>query len=228
VAQAWLKEFVAWLRRAIGFQVDRRPAVRITEEYHADGISVLRLDDASIPGCVDLWRIDRHHEGIKFFICLINLQLLREDLSLPNGRNALNDNHRRGLVNDLQQQINGQTAILATHYWITGWHRNYTGIDRNGKQYQSSRADSVACLAVDLQGVAGVFAGDRYARRYARRIIQQLAANEFRELERHHTWQAAVRAIDWAEWLSGLSRSTKRGISPDHVLQPLKPSRKKA
>jgi len=63
----WLDRLIAGLKRALGFRVDR-PTIEILEEFHADGISVLRLNDPTIPGCCTFWRIDRHREGIKFFL----------------------------------------------------------------------------------------------------------------------------------------------------------------
>lgn len=218
---SWLDRLVKLLKRALGFKADDRPTVRILEEYHADGLSVLRLEDPSIPGCCELWRIDRSREGIKFFICCLNVAQLRE----ARGRNY-SPIASGQLVDDLQQQIAAQGHIAATHYWITGWSKVYSGVDRKGRAYQSNRTADVRLVAADLQGAAGSFAGDKYARRFARKIIKQLAANEFRELDRNRTWQLAVKAIDWIGWLSGLAQSAS-GINPNHVLQPLKPNRRR-
>jgi hypothetical protein len=221
----WLDQFLRWLKKTLGLKAER-PAVSIVEEYHADGISVLRIRDASIPGCIDLWRIDRHYDRTKFFVCIINIKQLRADLALLGISPKDIAKHRGGkLADHLQQQLQQQESIDATHYWISGWDKAYSGVDKRGRSYQSHRTTDVTALAVDLQGVAGEFAGDRYARRFARKIIKQLAANEFRELEHHRTWQAAVKAIDWAGWLSGLAQS-QGGISADHVLQPPRPKRR--
>jgi hypothetical protein len=223
---AWLDRFLQWLKKTLGFKAER-PTVEILEEYHADGLSVLRIRDGSIPGCVDLWRIDRHHERTKFFICIINLKQLREDLALLGISPKDIAKHRGGkLADQLQEQIQEQENINASHYWISGFDKTYSGVDKRGRAYQSHRTTHVTVLAVDLQGFAGEFSGDRYARRFARKIIKQLAANEFRELHHHRTWEAAVKAIDWAGWPSGLAQS-HGGISADHVLQPPKPQRRR-
>jgi hypothetical protein len=221
----WLNGFIKWLKKSLGFKSDR-PTLRILEEYHDDGISVFRIADDSIPGCCELWRIDRHRERIKFFICCLNIRQLRADLALLGGSGDIAKSRGGGLVGNIEQQIQQQSSIAASHYWITGWHKSFSGVDKRGRNYQSQRTTDVQLMAVDLQGAADEFAGDKYVRRFARKIIKQLAANEFRELEYHRTWQSAVKAIDWVQWLKGLSQS-KNGINPEHVLQPLKPNRKK-
>jgi len=99
-------------------------------------------------------------------------------------------------------------------------------VDARGRAYKSQRTTGTQLLAVDLQGAAGSFAGDRYAQRFAHKIIKQLSANDFREMHYHRTWQIAVRTINWAEWLEGLAQS-RNGIDPNHVLQPRKPDRQK-
>lgn len=213
----WLKQFLKWLRKLLGTPTARNP-IEIVEQYHNGNVSVLRLKDPTIPGAVDLWRIDRHHERIKFFICVINVARLREDLALLGDRGT-SAKAGRGMARSLWQQIAQQADVLATHYWVTGWDRETSGVDRQGRCYRSHRVCDVDLFACDLQGAAGAFAGDRYAARYAREIIKRLAANEFRELAHHRAWAAAVRAIDWHQWLEGLSRSNA-GISDTHVLCP--------
>lgn len=215
----WLKQFLKWLRKVLGSPSARSHHIKIVEQYHNGGaVSVLRLNDPTIPGAVDLWRIDRHYEGTKFFICCINVAKLREDLALLGDR-ELGSQSRGGLAGSLWQQIADQADILATHYWITGWDKETNGTDIQGRYYRSHRVSGLNLLACDLQGAAGAFAGDRYAIRYARDIIKRLAANEFRELAHHRTWVAAVKAIDWHQWLEGMSRS-RGGISDTHVLCP--------
>lgn len=222
----WIDRLLKGLKKLLGLQVERA-RVRILEEYHADGISVFRIQDDSIPGWADLWRIDRHHERIKFFILVLNVRRLRSDLQQPGGdREAVAAVRGRSLVANLQRQLQEQAGVLATHYWITGWERTYNSIDPHGRSYQSARTYLVRALACDLQGVGGEFSGDRYSRRFARQIIKQLAASDFRELSHHRTWQAAVRSIDWAQWLTGLAQS-KHGIDPEHCLQPQKPDRRR-
>lgn len=216
---SWLKDFLKQLRRLLGFSSVERPRIRILEEYHADGISVLRLADPSIAGCVDLWRIDRHHERSKFFLCLINVSLLREDLGLLRTSLDAFANTRAGtLADSLREQFQEQADILSTHFWITGWHKEFEGIDPKGRHYRSQRTVDVCVVACDLQGGSGVYAGDRHALRFSRKIIVQLAANEFREYSHSNkNWQNAVRSIDWVQWLDGLGRTY---IDLTHVLQP--------
>ena len=222
----WLADLIQWLKKSLGFKTSDRPTVEILDEYHADGISVFQIKDGSIPGYCDLWRIDRHHERIRFFICCINVRLLRADLALLGGSSAIAKSRGGGLVGDINQQIQQQSAIAATHYWISGWSKTVSSVDKNGKAYQTQRTSGVQLVAVDLQGAADQFAGDKYIKRFARKIIKQLAANDFKELEHHRTWQGAVKAIDWVRWLTGLAQS-KGGIDPNHNLQPLKPDRQK-
>lgn len=224
----WLKDLLKRLRKLLGFSSVERPKLRILEEWHNDGISVLRIADGSIPGCVDLWRIDRHYEQTKFFVCIINVQQLREELAILGvSYSTFTKSRGRGLVDHLKSQIQAQNDVLSSHYWITGWHREFSGTDPKGRRYRSYRTVDVQLLACDLQGLAGVFAGDRYAKLYAYKVIKQLAADDFRERNRYSNWQAAVKAIVWAEWVEGLSHSTRGGISPDHVLQPRKAKGKK-
>ncbi len=214
----WLKQFVRWLRKLLGTSTSRSQ-IKIVEQYHNGGsASVLRLQDPTIPGAVDLWRIDRHYEGIKFFICVINVAQLREDLAATRG-GTVSSYDRRGLANGLWKQIAGQSNILATHYWVTGWDKETAGVDSQGRSYRSHRVSDLQLLAVDLQGIAASYAGDRYAIRFARDIIKRLAANEFRELSLHRSWVTAVQVIDWEQWLEGMSRQL---IDSTHVLRPPK------
>lgn len=214
----WLKQFLRWLRTVLGVSSER-PSITIIEQYHNGNVSVLRLNDPTIPGAISLWRIDRHHERIKFFICVINIAKLREELAIVGDRD-IGATSRRGLAGSLWQQISAQSDILATHYWISGWDKETSGTDIRGRHYRSHRVCDLDLLALDLQGPSGAFAGDRYATRYAREVIKRLAANEFRELAHHRSWVAAVQSISWLGWLEGLSRNIKGGISMDHVLQP--------
>lgn len=220
----WLTEFIKRIKRAIGFSSTERPKIRIREEYHSDGISVLQLEDPSIPGCIDLWRIDRHYEAVKFFVCVINLEILQQDVALLRSSVDAIANARGGRMADtLKQQLKTQDDIAATHIWVTGWHKEYSGIDSKGRHYRSSRTADVQLIACDLQGWLGSLAGDRHARRFARKIISQLAANEFREYTHYNkNWQSAVRSIDWVQWLTGLSKTY---IDSDHTLQPHKRKR---
>lgn len=222
----WLKNLLKHLRRMLGVQVERS-SVKILEEYHSDGISVLRLGDDSIPGCCELWRIDRHkYENIKFFILILNIQQLREQLAERGVSLRAFAHSRGGMAGQLQAQLDEQADILATHYWITGWQYEVAGIDAKGRSYRSNRTRDLQLVACDLQGTAGSFAGDRHARRFVRKVIKQLAGNEFREYNHHPTWQSAVKAIDWRQWLTGLAQSTNSGIDPNHSLQPKKGRRK--
>lgn len=221
----WLKDLIKRLRKALGFSATDRPKVRILEQYHDDGISVLRLQDSSIPGCVDLWRIDRHYERTKFFVLVINTQSLREDLAaLGTSLSTVTQSRGSSVARILQSQLQQQASVLATHYWVCGFDKECSAVDPQGRHYRSHRLCDVHVLAVDLQGAAGIFAGDRYAQRFARQVIKQIAACEFREYSRFPTWQQAVKSIDWHQWLEGLCRGL-RGIDVDHVLQPKRPGR---
>lgn len=212
----WLKQMLRRLRQLLR---QPQPSLKILEQYHNGGhASVLRLQDPSIPGAVDLWRIDRHHERIKFFVAVINVAKLRADLAGTN--RSTGTNARGGLADHLWGQLGSPaTAIAATHLWVVGWDREYSGIDKKGRHYRSHRLADVALYAVDLQGAAAFYAGDRHAHRFAREIVKRIAANEFRELAHHQSWTAAVKSIDWLKWLEALSRGPK-GISAQHVLQP--------
>lgn len=214
----WFKQFIRWLRKLVGSSTERSK-IKIVEQYHNGGhASVLRLQDPSIPGAVDLWRIDRHHERTKFFIVLINIAQLRQDLAATRSGTA-SSHDKRGLANGLWSQIASQSDILATHYWVTGWDTEFSGTDSDGRSYRSHRVHDLSLLAVDLQGASGAFAGDKYAVRFARDIIKRIAANEFREFSQHRSWIAAVKSINWVQWLEGASRGS-HGISSDHTIQP--------
>lgn len=225
----WFDRLFARLKRALGFQVDR-PIIEIIEEYHADGISVLRLNDPTIPGCCDFWRIDRQREGVKFFVCVLSVAQLRQDLAALGGSDvqakAIAIASKGQTAQQVQRQIKEQSWVDSTHYWITGWNKEYSSVDGRGRAYKSHRTTDTQLLAVDLQGAAGSFAGNRHAQRFARRIIKQLSANDFREFHHQRTWTIAVKIINWADWLEGLSQS-KNGIAPNHVLQPRKPDRRR-
>lgn len=214
----WFKQFVKWLRRLLGTPTTRSK-IKIIEQYHNGGsASVLRLQDPTIPGAVDLWRIDRHHEHTKFFICIINVAQLREDLAATRS-GAASRGDRRGLAGGLWSQIAAQSDVLASHYWVTGWDSETSGVDRHGRNYRSHRVHDLSLLAVDLQGITASFAGNRHAYRFARDIIKRLAANEFRELAHHRNWVKAVESINWEEWLEGMGRTY---IDQTHVLRPRK------
>lgn len=219
----WINRVIRWIKRIFSAG-SKRGLLKILENYYSEdgAVSVLRLQDSSIPGCTEIWRVDRHHEKIQFFIAIINLKQLRAELtSLGTSQTALLQTRAGSrLADDIQDQLKAQKNILATHYWITGFREEFSAVDPHGRHYRSSRLARVRILACDLQGAADSFSGDRYARKYARKIITRVANDEFRERAHHRTWQAAVKTIDWASWLEGLSRSHNGGISSDHVLQP--------
>lgn len=214
--QSWVGQLLKSLRRL--FKGAPAATIKIVEQYYSGNTVVLRIDDESIPGAVDLWRIDRQYDRIRFFICIINISKLRQELAV-GGRNSRGQS-RGQLVDHLWQSVGAQAHIQASHYWIVGWDKEFMATDTKGRTYRSHRLSDVVLYAVDLQGAASAYAGDRYALRYARKIIKQLAANNFRELNQHQTWVAAVKAINWLQWLEALSKSTECGINADHVLQP--------
>lgn len=195
--------------------------VEILEQYHTDHLSVFRIWDESIPGWCDLWKIDRHTDKSSFWLCTINLVQLRSDLALLGltSPTAFVKTQHRGLVGSIEEQLQEQHNYQATHYWITGWVSPYTAIDAQGRHYQSHRLSGVRVLAGDFQGVRGQMAGNRYIHAYAREIINRLANNDFREYHHHQTWKQAVSAIDWAEWLQGMTTHSKCRIDGDHHLQ---------
>lgn len=196
------------------------PSIKIIEEYHADGISVLRLEDPTVLGCVSLWRIDRHNEQTKFFTCVINIAKLREELAQRRlTLDAWANSGAGAMADNIREQLQGQANISATHYWLTGWSRCYHGVDKNGRAYHSHRLYDMRLLAVDLGELPGILPSDRYAKYFARSIVQRLAANEFREFHHHQTWQSAVKSIEWDAWLSGMAATY---INQSHILQPVK------
>lgn len=215
---AWINSLLYFLRRRL--RNPQRRSVKILESYYGDHVVVLRLQDSGIPGAVDLWRIDRHYERIRFFVCLVSLSALKQDLRLSQYRAASSSARSSGLAERLSYSLAEQRHIAASHFWITGWDVEFSGTDAQGRNYRSSRLTDLAILAVDLQGASGPFAGDRYAARFARKVIVQLAANDFREYGRHRTWSAAVKSIDWLPWIESLTRAKDGGIATDHVLQP--------
>lgn len=222
----WLEDFFKVLRKALRFRVER-PTLEILEEYHSDGMNVFRINDSSIPGCCDFWRIDRTHERTKFFICIINIRQLQIQLNaLGITPSRLPPPGGSKLSSHIEKQIKEQKQIDGSHYWITGWNKTYSAIDKKGRHYQSHRTVDVNALVIDIQGAAGPFIGDKYAHRFSRKIVKQLSSNEFREIEYHRTWVAAVKSVDWLSWLSGLSKSSK-GIGKEHILQPKKPDRQR-
>lgn len=215
----WIRSLLRWLKRF--FRARTVPSVQILERYHVDGIGVLRLADASIPGCVDLWRIDYgYNQRFRFFLCLISLAELRQSTARRNRGNALGLPRTGTVAVSLELQLKDQANVLATHYWIVGFNRPVFATDAKGRSYQAYRTSDVQLLACDLQGPSGSFVGNRHARRYARLVIRRLARGEFREYNQHQTWEDAVKSIDWHEWLQGLSRSVSDGISETHVLCP--------
>ncbi len=222
MAQSWITGFLDWLKKLLGVRSNSVAAIEILEEYHSDRVSVFRLRNDSIPGCVEFWKVDHHHESSTFWICCLNLATLRVALAeLGTSPTAFLKSHHRGVADSIEVQLQEQNKYLASHYWITGLTKPYAGIDAKGRHYKTFRTVSTCLLAGDFQGIAASYAGDRYIRRFAREIAGRVANCEFREYKNHSTWTAAVKSINWLEWLEGLSRGTK-GIDPDHCFQPLK------
>lgn len=200
---------------------DDASRVEILEQYHSDHVSVFRIWDESIPGWCDLWKIDRHNDTSSFWLCTVSLAQLRSDLALLGlgSPTAFIKAKHRGMVGDIERQLQEQHEFIATHYWITGFSCPYTAIDPQGRHYQSYRLSGVRVLAGDFQGTLGQMAGNRYIHAYAREIIHRIANNEFKEYQHYQTWKKAVAAIDWAKWLQGMATNSKWRIDPDHHLQ---------
>lgn len=221
----WLKGLIQWLRQLLGLQTAAPSKIEILEEYHAEdgSISVFRIRDRSIPGAVDLWKIERHREGVGWFAIAIDLAQLREDLA-GTGLSAARylQRHHGFLAGQLDRQLAEQSRFFATHYWICGFSQEITGVDSRGRFYRSRRISGLKVLAGDYQGAAGVFNGSRHIQRISRKIVDQIANDKFREFHLHQTWKAAVGAIDWVRWHEGILQSSG-GITPDHRLQVSKP-----
>lgn len=216
--KAIIRRLISWIRRALGRPVASGGSIKIIQRWDAQGISVIRYKDASIPGLVEIWKIDRHHERIHWFVTLIDVAALKQDLATMHlTQQDFLESHGSGVSRQIVEQFQEQEDILATHYWICGFGVPATLVDPQGRHYRTTRIEDLCFIAGDFQGLTGVFAGDRYIKYFAYHIVKRLAANDFREMAHHRTWKAAVQAIDWKRWLEGLGQ-TKIGI--DHTLQP--------
>lgn len=223
---SWLDSFIRWLKRLLGLNSVAVSHVELLEEYHAENgsCSVFRLQDRTIPGAIDLWKIERHREGVGWFCLAIDLPTLRQDL-VGTGLSpiAYFQRHHSVLAGNLGQQLAEQQRYFATHYWICGCSTTYAGIDSKGRAYKTRRFSCVKAIAGDYQGVAGAFAGNRHIERTNRKIVDQLANNRFREFTACPTWKMAICSIDWADWHEGILRQS---IAPDHHFQVLRPNPK--
>jgi len=217
----WWLSICTFLKKRLKWR-KRITTVRILEQYSDSRITVFRLQDSSIPGCVDLWKLERHDERTIFWLCAINAANLKGELGLPglgNIKNCVKPSCRR-LAESLIQQLQTQSQFIASHYIAVGWIEPTT-INYQGHQYIDLRPVSISLVAGDFQG-ANSDAGDRYVLQYCRRIISSLANDNFRELSNFRSWTLAVKAINWVQFLEGLCRSPHGGISPDHTLQVIK------
>ncbi|WP_416671554.1 hypothetical protein [Egbenema bharatensis] len=204
---------------------------RIIEEYYSDRCALQRLDDTRIPGCVDYWRV-RHLDGRgTFFIILLSKSQLAEELGGASRNGDRLEPEFRGLARDLESQLQSQSHIEATHYWVTGWLYPTNRVDSKGRPYQALDTRRLNLLACDLQGASGPWMGNAYALRIIRKVALRLATSvdnrSYFSYKSPQDWEAVIQGIDWVKWLEGYTRSEKGGIYPDHVLQPLKPDRRK-
>lgn len=187
----------------------------ILEEYHSKTISVFRFHDSSIPGLIEIWRIHRHAEKIQFFVAAINISQLKKDIALQRKPHATPTN----LYSQIFEKCDPQRSIHDTHYWLCGILVEEAGIDSQGRNYRTQRLKKHFCVCGDFQGGAGVYCGDsgnKWIKVFNRQIIKALASNEFREYSHYRRWRDAVMAVDWLDWLVGLSR---KHIDPEHILQ---------
>lgn len=224
----WIKNLLKLLKRLLGAKLEL-PRLQKLEEYYADGSAVFRLHDPTIPGAVDLWRIDRHDASGQFFICVINIEQLRAELGQQRASRGDRSQSRAGRIADmLESQLSAQAHIMATHLWITGWSYSRLKLDKSGRTYRSSELGDVSCIAADLQGVGGAITGDRYPIRFARKIAFRLAERIDRRDNplKCNTWEEIVKAINWRDWLEGYARA-RGGIHPEHILQPPRARRKR-
>lgn len=222
----WINKLLRLLRKLLGAKSES-PRLQKLEEYYADGSAVFRLDDPSIPGAIDLWRIDRHDATGQFFICVINIEKLRDELGQQRAGRGDRQQSRSRYTDLLEHQLQAQAHIMATHLWITGWSYSRLKYDKTGRAYRSSELGDLNCVAVDLQGLGGPITGDRYALRFARKISFRLAERIDRRESplRFNTWEEIVKKIDWVDWLEGYARAW---IHPTHALQPPRPQRSKS
>lgn len=211
------RQIVSWIRRSIGRPISVK-TIQIIQRWDDQGISVIRYKDASVPGLVEIWKIDRHYERFHWFITLVSVAKLREDLAAMRiSQHDFIESRGGGVSRQILEQFQEQEDVLATHYWICGFGVPATIVDPQGRAYKTTRITDIQFVAGDFQGFSGAFAGDRYIKLFAYKIVKRLASGEFREMAQHRTWKAAVQAIDWKRWLEGLGQ-TRIGV--DHVLQP--------
>lgn len=218
IYKKWAKIFVSW------FRVSKKKTLTPIklEEYYSDASIVFRFEDPTIPGCIDYWRINRKDNSNAFFICIINCEKMRQDLAgvYSPGRGDRLHTWERGIAAAISTQLEEQKGIDATHYWITGWIVERSGVDSRGRSYRGPGVDDVAVIACHLQIYGGEFwSGDRYAHRIIREIILRLATKMESAL---NPWETIVREIDWVTWLTVYAQKI---ISKRHILQPHKPER---
>lgn len=214
-------QFFKWLLSKIRSALKRNNSagIIILEEYHANDVSVVRFADHSVPGLIEIWKITRHQKKYSFWISLINIAAMRQDLALQKTtlEKYAATNRKTSIYTSVLEQAKQQQTKFDTHYWICGFSIQSYGIDKQGRHYQTQRLKDINFVSGDFQGYASVYAGDRYIRLFARKVVQALASNEFREFRHHRTWEGAVASIDWLEWLEGLGR---RHIDAHHSIQP--------
>lgn len=219
-----MRRFLLWLRGLLG--QPQRSTLRILEEQRDPKRAIFRLQDSSIPGLCDYWRINRFSARGQFFILVLDKAQLREDLAA--GRRGASRGDRlqpqfSTVADRLSVQMEAQDLVLATHYWITGWLYPRTSIDSKGRAYQSTAPGRLHVLAVDLQGAAGQFAGNRHARRIARTCAIAVGDRNPKAPLNEADWEMVIQRINWHEWLTAYAQKV---IDPEHALQPL--STKKA
>lgn len=222
--RSWITRLVQWLKSSLGFRPSVSQVCKL-EEFFTDKIALYRLSDPTLPGCVALWRFDHQDINRSFFICVINLAKYHDDVgTTASDADATHQTIIRSftassgpsLADSIQTQLDAQVDILGTHLWITGWRRNSTRIDSQGRYYPTSLLSKVQVLKCDLQGVAGYLTGDRYAHRLTRIIAYQIAKIVPKD---GATWEQIVNLVNWYEWLEAYAHS-KYGIHPEHILQP--------
>lgn len=197
----------------------KRKRVFIKESYYSLGLSVFRVDDRNIPGSVELWKVLRYAEGLCFFLSIVNVRSAERELSeLHLSEIDIAADCGRIIAARIGEQLQGQATIDASHYWVVGLSRQTHGIDRAGRAYTTERISTLDVYAVDLQGAAASYAGNKYALRFARHIVARIASNQFPGMERWG-WEGAIERLDWLDWLERLARSPG-GIDPNHRIQP--------
>ncbi len=219
--RVWLGELLTSFRNFISGNagVD---TIEIHESFYGKRAVLHRIRYYDrIPGCIEVWRYCRL-KSQEFLpdlaIFVVNLSAYKQAQSelLAGGQiNVRSERDRSNISRQLSLQLEGQRQVDGSHLWILAW-LPISPAEHGVNPKRDVRI--VHCFVADFQGVLGAIAGDRYAIQCTKIVaLQTLKATDGQP-----NWDAIVTNTDW---LKCLNVCAQKSISPDHVLQPQKPTR---